>query len=87
MALAFGRAHQSSQINEKSRMDVETFLKETRGSVTNLITKELQDLNSVKVQTTTWIRFKVVVEDGDGDVVRVDTVKKAFHSRITEVFQ
>ena len=33
-------------------MDVETFLKETRRTVANLITKELQDLNSAKVQTT-----------------------------------
>ena len=30
-------------------MDVETFIMETRGSVANLITKELQDLDSVKV--------------------------------------
>ena len=32
-------------------MAVETFLKETRGSVTNLITKELQGLDGAKVQT------------------------------------
>ena len=39
-------------------MDVETFLKETRGSVTNLITKELQDLDLAKVQTTAWIQLR-----------------------------
>ena len=33
-------------------MDVETFLKESRGSVAHLITKELQDLDSAEVQTT-----------------------------------
>ena len=33
-------------------MDVETFLRITRGSVTNLITKELKHLDSAKVQTT-----------------------------------
>ena len=64
---AFGRAHRSFQINGRSRMDVETLLKETRESVANLITKELQDLDSAKVQTTACIRFKVEVEDGDGD--------------------
>ena len=37
-------------------MDLETFLKETE---VNLITKELQDLDSTKVQTTAWIRLKV----------------------------
>ena len=65
----------------------ETFLKETSGSVANLITEELQDLDAVKVQMTTWVRFKVEVEDGDGNIVRVDMVKKAFNSQIMEVFQ
>ena len=70
-------------------MDVETFLMETRGSVDNLITKELQDLDSAKVETTTWIQFKVEVEveDGDGNFVTVDMGKKAFNSQMTEVFQ
>ena len=42
---------------------------------------------------TTWIQFKievtveVEVEDVDGEVVRVDTVKKAFNSQMTKVFQ
>ena len=52
-------------------MNVETFLEETRGSVTNLMTKELRDLESMKVQMTAWIRFKVEVEDGYGNVIRV----------------
>ena len=43
-------------------MDVEIFLKETRGSVANLITKEVQDLDSAKVQITAWIHFKVEIE-------------------------
>ena len=61
-------------------MDVETFLKETRGSVTNLIAKELQDLDLVKVQMTAWIQFKVEVEDGDESIIRVNTVDKAFNN-------
>ena len=68
---------------------METFFTETRGSVTNLTTKALKDMDSAKVQTTTWISFKVEVEDGDGDgnVIRVDTVDKAFNSRMMEVFK
>ena len=66
---------------------METFLKETRGSVANLVTNELQDLNSAKVQTTTWIRFKVEVEDGDRNVIRVNVIDKACNSRMTEVFK
>ena len=64
-------------------MDVETFLKETAV----LITKELQDLNSAKVQTTTWIQFKIEVEGEDGSIIIVNTVKKVFNSRMMEVFQ
>ena len=63
-------------------MDVESFFGEIRGSVTNLIAKELQDLNSAKVQTTAWIQFKVEVKDENGSVVRVDTVDKAFNSQM-----
>ena len=66
-------------------MDVETFLKETRGSVANFITKQLQDLDSAKVQTTTWIQFEVKVEDGS--IIIVDTVRKLFNSWMMEVFQ
>ena len=39
------------------------------------------------MQTTAWIQFKVELEDGDGDIVRVDMVKKAFNSQMMEVFQ
>ena len=61
-------------------MFVETFLGESRGSVTNLITKELKDLVSAKVQMTAWIPFKVEVVDGDGNVNRVNMVDKVFNS-------
>ena len=47
-------------------MDLETQLELARGSVTNLITKELKDSNSVKVQMTAWILFKVEDEVGMG---------------------
>ena len=81
--------YQSFRINgrSRSRMDVETFFMETRGSVANLITKELKDLNSAKVQMTARIRFKVEVEDGDGKVIRVDRVDKVFNSQMIEVFK
>ena len=46
-------------------MDVETFFKEIRGSVTDLIARKLQDLGSAKVQTTTWIHFRLEVDFED----------------------
>ena len=61
--------------------------RETRGSVINLTFPELHDLDSMKIKTTAWIRFKVEVEDEDGNVIRVDTVDKAFNSRMKEMFQ
>ena len=75
------------QINRPERMDVETFLRKTQGSVANLMSKELRDLDSAKVQTTIWIRFKVDVEDGDGNVIRVNAVDKAFNSWMMELFK
>ena len=67
-------------------MDIETFLMEARGSFANLITKELQDLDSVKVQTTACVQFKVEIEGEDGSIMKVNEVKKAFSSRMIEVF-
>ena len=52
-------------------MDVETFLRKTQGSLANLMSKEPRDLDLAKVQMTTLIQFKVDVEDGDGNVIRV----------------
>ena len=40
MGRAFGWAHSRFRINGRSRMDLEAFLKETRGSVANLMTKK-----------------------------------------------
>ena len=80
-------AYQSCRINGKSRMDVETFFGEIRGNVASLITKELQDLDLVKVQTIAWIRFKVEVDGQDGSVMRVNIVDKAFISQMVEVFK
>ena len=68
-------------------MDLETQLELARGSVTNLITKELKDSNLVKVETTAWIQFKAEDENGDGNIIRDDMVDKAFNSRIMEVFK
>ena len=66
---------------------METFLKEPTGFVTNLITKEHQDLDSVKVQTDAWIQFKVEVEGKDGSINKVNEVRKLFNRWMMEVFQ
>ena len=72
---AFGRAYRSYRANGRPRMDVDTFFSRIRGELISLITRELTDLNSVRVQMTTWIRF---TKDDD-------RVELAFNSRMTDV--
>ena len=66
-------------------MDVETFFGKIRGSVTNLTVKELQDLDSAKVQMTAWVRFRV--EGKDGNVMWINMLDKVFKGRMMKVFQ
>ena len=72
---AFGRAYRSYRVNGRPRMDVDTFFGHIRGELISLITRELTDLNSARVQTTIWIRF---AKDDD-------RVELAFNSRMTDV--
>ena len=58
-------------------MDLDTFFSCIRGDLISLIARELTSLNSVRVQTTAWIRF---TKDGD-------RVELAFNSRMTDVYQ
>ena len=46
---------------------------------------ELTDLGSAKVQMTAWIRFRMEVEDENGNVIGSDRVEKPFHSKMTEI--
>ena len=56
-------------------MDVETFFNRIRKGLIELIKQELNDLNSARIQTTTWIRF---IKD-------YDQVELAFNSRMINV--
>ena len=64
-------------------MDVDTFLSHIRGELISLINRELTDLNSARVQITTWIKF---IQEFD-DVVEIDRVELAFNSRMIDVHQ
>ena len=56
-------------------MGVDTFFSHIRGELISLITRELTDLNSARVQTNMCIRF---IKDDD-------RVELAFNSRMTNV--
>ena len=77
----FGGSYRSYRINGRPKMDVDTFFNRIRKSLIGLIKRELNDLNSVKVQTTTWIRF--VREDEEGQ----EKVELAFNSLMTSVYR
>ena len=62
-------------------MNVDTFFSRIRGELISLINRELTNLNSARVQMTTWIRFIQEFED----LVEIDRVELAFNSRMTKV--
>ena len=72
-----GGSYRSYRINGRPRMDVETFFRRIRKGLIDLIKRELNDLNSARIQTTTWTKF---VED-------YDRVELAFNSKMTNVYQ
>ena len=52
---AFDCAYRSYRIDRRPRMDVDTFFNRIRGELIRLITRELTDINSARIQMTTWI--------------------------------
>ena len=62
-------------------MNAETFFHRIGGDLIDLIKRELNDLNSARVQTTTWIRF--VRDDEEGQ----EKVELAFNSLMTSVYR
>ena len=83
---AFDRAYRSYRINGRSRIDVDTFFDRIRQNLIDLMNREIQHLGLARVQTTTWIRFMVEVEDENRNIIGVDRVEKAFNSRMTDIF-
>ena len=49
--------------------------------------RELTDLGSARVQTTTWIRFIQALEGDFGNVIGSDRVELPFNSRIMDIYQ
>ena len=77
-----GRAYRSYRINGRSRMDVDTFFERIRQNLIDCMNRELIDLGSARVETTTRIRFRIEYEDGI-----IDRIRLPFNSRMTDIFQ
>ena len=64
-------------------MDVDTFFNHIRGELIRLITRELTDLNSARIQTNTCSLNTCFL--GSLKTRPLDRVEKAFNSRMTSV--
>ena len=74
---ALNGAYRSYRVNGRPRMDIDISFSRSRGSLIELVKRELTALNSARIQTTTWIRF---TKDDD-------QVELAFNSTMTGVHQ
>ena len=74
--MAFGRAFKSYGVEGTPKMDPDTFYDLIKKDLIDLITRELKDLKSARIQMTTWIRFRK-----DNELVEL-----AFNSRLTDFF-
>ena len=52
---AFGRVYRSYRTMGRPRIDPDTFFGLIRRQLTELISRELRELKSARIQTTTWI--------------------------------
>ena len=66
-------------VNEKPKMDVDTFFNRIRKELIELIERELKTRSSARIQTTAWIRF--IRDDEEGQ----ERVELAFNSLMTSV--
>ena len=62
-------------------MDIDTFFDRIRQNLIDLISRELTDLNSARVQKNIWITFRIEHQEGI-----IDRVRLAFNSQMTDVF-
>ena len=63
---AFGRAYRSYRVKGEPKIDYDTFFIRVREGLIELISGELNNKNSAKIQTSIWIRFTK-----DDDVVNL----------------
>ena len=78
---AFGGSYRSYRVNERPKIDVDTFFSRIRKELIELIKRELKTRTSASIQTTAWIRF--VRDDEEGQ----ERVELAFSNLMTSVFQ
>ena len=88
---AFNGAYRSYRVNERPKIDVDTFFNRVRKELIELIKRELKTRTSARIQTTAWIKF---VRDGPprgpGEAHNEESqerVELAFNSLMTSVYR
>ena len=82
---AFGRAYRSYRVEGMPKMDPDTFYGLIKEGLIGLIKREIKDLQSVRIQTTTWIRFRkgpMGPTSGNDEEVEL-----AFNSKMMDFFK
>ena len=77
LAEVFGCAYRSYRVDGKPKIDPDTFYELIKKGLIDLITRELKDLKSARILTTTWIRFRK-----DDELVEL-----AFYSQMKDSFE
>ena len=79
---AFGRAYRSYRTLGRPRMDPDTFFASIRKQLIQLISRELKELRSARVQTKTWIRLRQDFQFVEA--LRASYAELAFNSRMAD---
>ena len=82
---AFNVGYRSYKVEGAPKMDVDTFFSRMREGLIELIKRELNNLNSARIQTTTWIRF--TRDEGPLRSGIASQVDLAFNSLMTSVYR
>ena len=91
MDSALDGAYRSYEIVGRGKTDVDSYLKQVRSHVYNLIVRQLHDLESAKVQFSLWIKWykeEIFTMDDEGNLrFEPIIVDKPFNSKMTGFFQ
>ena len=81
--VAFDKVYKRFKIyNDDTKISYTDFFRKIRKHLFNVIKKQLEDLKSMKIQTTIWINFHKEGENGE-----VTNIELAFNSKLTEIFE
>ena len=95
---AFDKAYRRYRVNSNKKTDVHNFFDKIRKGLVSLIDRELQELDSTKLQASLLVKLKktetvvdiddVIKKGGKAESKEQDIiVEKVFNSKMTEVFQ